>query len=1108
VATIASLNSQILRTPQGHDIEVSLLKRSSLLRELIHSNPERALTLAFSGDTLARLRSAHSHLDAQLETGGQWEGNAFEMVLDSKDLRSSRTYLRMHSARGDINIYPAHSAQILPGTRRYRVEGLRVGQDVAAASVVPLDADASADTCSTTGVQKTIGLLVNVPDTPNPPFTAAQVQDWLFGSNLSLDGYLRDASYGQTSASGTIAGFFNLTQSYTVNQLGDIQQAVFAQAAAQGIDLTQYTRIMMFLPPLQGNLFEAGASTVGCTQWTQGSSTVNASVAWVFDSLSSTSDEWLADVIHEAGHGLGLNHSISLLCGVVSLGPSGDTCPFFEYGDPYSDMGEAFLGHYTAPQKYALGWIQDAEVATVPVSGTVSLQPLSAQGAGIKALRTPRTVGGTDWLWMEIREPVGAYETTNFTLRALTGGALFHFQPANPAGPVASLVRTQLLEIPPASSSGQTATAVGPGASWTDVFSGLTIGVAQSAGSALSVTVSRGSGCSAISVSSATVPGNGGTGSVPLSAAAGCSWSASSGAPWLTIQGSAAGVGNGTVTYQAAANNGLARQGLLTIGGQGVLIAQPAENAAPVIIGATPSTITGPSALLTLSLSDNTPNNYANVKFNITAGDPTKPVCMLTYNAATEQIQLTNDDGVTLSTSPSGLDIDLENSDCAIFSAIGQYTGNDTLFSLVAQVVLKSPAVGLQSIYLRAQDLSGNDTGWQSVGSWAPAPDRAPSQPALPNVPGTGLQHAFVIQAADPDGVSDVHTVELDIGSGPKLCSIIYVITFGDQGVEFLNDDGTRSGWVTGNPGTVSNSECTLDLLRSSSSSSGNNITVILPVTFASTLAGQQPVKVIVKDWSGESGQFTSSWNVSASGAVPAFSAAGVVNAASYGGGGLAPGEIVTIFGSGLGPSTLQTASYVGNQLQQTVAGTTVFFNGVPSPLVYVSASAVSAIVPLVFGNNISVEVSSNGGISNAVTVPATNEAPGIFAYASSSQAVVVNQDGSYNLNSPAPRGTYVTFFITGFGLCLYSNAEFMDIGGIPPASPWATPQFPVLVQFGNDTPIQASFAGLTFAGVVQVNAYIDSNAPTGDAVPVHVLFPQDPNFVPPSGSPATIRIQ
>ena len=39
-------------------------------------------------------------------------------------------------------------------------------------------------------------------------------------------------------------------------------------------------------------------------------------------------------------------------------------------------------------------------------------------------------------------------------------------------------------------------------------------------------------------------------------------------------------------------------------------------------------------------------------------------------------------------------------------------------------------------------------------------------------------------------------------------------------------------------------------------------------------------------------------------GAVPVASAAGVVNAASFTGGAVAPGEMITIFGTGIGPAT------------------------------------------------------------------------------------------------------------------------------------------------------------------------------------------------------------
>jgi uncharacterized protein (TIGR03437 family) len=1110
-ASIASLNAQILDAPNGQATEPLLRSRFRLLRELIRSDPERALELALPDDMLASLRGAHASLDAQLERRGQWEGKSYVLVEDSADLRTSRKSLRMHSPEGDLRIYLGPSAATLPGTRMYRVEGVRAGDDVAARTVVALDATAAADSCSTTGNQKTLAILATMPGSLEPTFTLDQVQDWMFGSSLSLDGYWRDASYGKTSASGAVVGWIDLSHTYTIDQTTQIQQDIFQRVAAQGVDLTQYSRFFLFVPQWQNQGMIAGLSTLGCTELSQAGTTFDASVAWVSETSSATPVIWLSAVIHEAGHGLGLDHSVSLTCGAVPLGPAGDDCPVFEYGDPYSEMGEGFLGHYAAPQKYALGWLSNADVSTAIISGTAHLLPLSAQGSGTKALRIPRTIGGSDWLWLEARGPVGVYETSSLQTRGEdAGGAVIHFQPEEPAGPVADLTRTQLVAMPhvapipggPVPPGADLAA----GSSWTDVFSGLTVSVAQGASSALDVTVTRDSQCATLVASSATINGDGGTGTIQVNAPMGCSWLATSAYGWLTIQGSAPGTGSGTVTYRAAANGGIMRQGVLMIGSRGVLITQPAGSAPPVIVGADPRNFAGSPVSLTLTVSDEAPGNLATVRFNITDGSPETPTCMVTWDAVSQNFRLMNDDGITSITSAAGYNMDIENSHCAILSGFGEHVGqNDTQLALVFRAAWKGATAGAQVIYLRATDLIGNDTGWQSVGSWTPTVNHAPAQPALADDPGAGFQHAFVIQATDPDGASDVHRIELDIGNGFYRCSMIYLTD--QRGVEFLDDDGSRSGWLAGNPTVATGKYCSLDLLRTVVTASGNTLTLILPVTFTSALAGNQPVQVIVTDWAGATGQLTSSWTVAASGDVPTISAAGIVNGASWTGGAISFGEIVTIFGNGLGPKTLQKAAYIGNELQQTVAGTTVFFDGLAAPLLYVSDSAVSAIVPPVFGNSISVEVASHGGISNIAMVPAANETPGIFAYPNSLQAVAVNQDGSYNADKPAARGSYVTFFITGFGLCVYDSAEFTDVGAIPPASPWAYPQFPVFVQFGNNPAYQAAFAGLAWPGVVQVNAAVDWDAPTGDAVPLTVVF-HEPSFVPQSGVMATVRLQ
>ena len=73
----------------------------------------------------------------------------------------------------------------------------------------------------------------------------------------------------------------------------------------------------------------------------------------------------------------------------------------------------------------------------------------------------------------------------------------------------------------------------------------------------------------------------------------------------------------------------------------------------------------------------------------------------------------------------------------------------------------------------------------------------------------------------------------------------------------------------------------------------------------------------------------------------------GVVNAASYAKGPIAPGEIVAIFGQSLGPQSLALGGFNSSGLMATqISGTQVTFNGVPAPLLYTSWGAVAAIVP------------------------------------------------------------------------------------------------------------------------------------------------------------------
>src|ERR1017187_9865236 len=113
--------------------------------------------------------------------------------------------------------------------------------------------------------------------------------------------------------------------------------------------------------------------------------------------------------------------------------------------------------------------------------------------------------------------------------------------------------------------------------------------------------------------------------------------------------------------------------------------------------------------------------------------------------------------------------------------------------------------------------------------------------------------------------------------------------------------------------------------------------------------------------------------------AVPAFVAAGVVNAASYGGGGVSAGEIVTIFGSALGPSILAQFSLVNNAIPLQLSGMTVTFDGVPTPVLYTSATAASVVVPYAVAgkSQTTVQVQYAGQKSVPVIVPVIPAVPG-----------------------------------------------------------------------------------------------------------------------------------
>jgi uncharacterized protein (TIGR03437 family) len=217
----------------------------------------------------------------------------------------------------------------------------------------------------------------------------------------------------------------------------------------------------------------------------------------------------------------------------------------------------------------------------------------------------------------------------------------------------------------------------------------------------------------------------------------------------------------------------------------------------------------------------------------------------------------------------------------------------------------------------------------------------------------------------------------------------------------------------------------------------------------------------------------------------PAISAKGIVNSASYAGGGVAPGEIVTIYGTGLGPSSLVSFQLDGNgNVPASLAGTQVMFDGVAAPLIYTSATQLSAVVPYEVAGKAStlVQVVYQTQSSNGVTEPVAAVVPGIFTADSSGhgQGAIVNQDGTINSSSnPAPAGSIVFIYGTGEG---QTNPAGVDgkPDGSPAPTPSAQPGMTATIGGMNAPVLYAGGVPGLVAGVLQVNVQVPAGSPSG----------------------------
>jgi uncharacterized protein (TIGR03437 family) len=212
-----------------------------------------------------------------------------------------------------------------------------------------------------------------------------------------------------------------------------------------------------------------------------------------------------------------------------------------------------------------------------------------------------------------------------------------------------------------------------------------------------------------------------------------------------------------------------------------------------------------------------------------------------------------------------------------------------------------------------------------------------------------------------------------------------------------------------------------------------------------------------------------------------------VVNAAALQGSAVAPGEVVTIFGSNLGPDeALGPVLSPSGFLSTALANTQVVFDNNPAPLLYGSSGQLNAVVPFsVAGrDHTQVVITNSGQASLALDLAVTDSAPALFTMDSTGQgqAAVLNQDGSVNGEvNPAGRGSIIVLYATGGG-----ETNPAGIDGLIATTPLSTLLLPTSARIDGESAdvLYAGGALGLVAGVIQVNVRVPDEIASG-AVPI-----------------------
>ena len=249
----------------------------------------------------------------------------------------------------------------------------------------------------------------------------------------------------------------------------------------------------------------------------------------------------------------------------------------------------------------------------------------------------------------------------------------------------------------------------------------------------------------------------------------------------------------------------------------------------------------------------------------------TSSACSVTYTRAANTLMLLTDAGAAPGGTITPGSGSQQNSQCVLNGAGSSVSLSGNILTLNLAISFQAAFAGSRNVYLQAVNPFGS-TGWQLEGSWTVTVG-PPSPVSVTPSSGSGSSQVFSFVSSSPRGYAALSAVQVVVNNTLVSVGECYFVYYpGGNDLYLVND--ASSGWAgsitLGQSGTLQNSQCSVNAAASSSSGSGNNLTLNVALTFSAAYYGAKNIYMDAYDGADSGWQQKGAWTVPGATGPPA----------------------------------------------------------------------------------------------------------------------------------------------------------------------------------------------------------------------------------------------